>query len=76
MELMKAFIKKKQVFEILLLLVFALNTPVCMEINVRHNVNLVASFQISINYVLFTSCIKQPACLQWHSSRKAFENIR
>lgn len=76
MELMKAFIKKKQVFEILLLLIFALNTRVCAEINVRLNVDLVACFPISINSVLFTSCLKQLVGFQWNSSHKAFENIR
>lgn len=76
MEFMKSFIKEKQVFEILLLLTFAFNTTVGTEINVRLSVNIVACFHIFINYVLFTSCIKQFVSLAWKSSCKAFENIR
>lgn len=72
MELMK----KKGVFEILLLLIFALNTPVCAEINIRLNINLVTCFHIFINYVLFTSYIKQFVSFEWNSSCKPFENIR
>lgn len=75
MELIKSFIKNNQVFEILLLLIFALNIPVCAEINIRLNVRLVACFHVFINYVLFTSYIKQFVSLEWNSICKAFENI-
>lgn len=60
----------------LLLLIFALNTPERVDINIRLNVNLLACFLIFINYVLFTSCFKQFVSLEWNSSTKAFENIR